>query len=89
MSWRTTFLDSQHAWILDEHENYLVELVTSDEEGWFVHDESMRESYLRLMAASPELRAVLSELVERIEGKQPLDFTTLNRAKSLLAQTDA
>ena len=89
MSWRTEFLDSQHAWILDEHENYLAELVTSDEEGRFIPDVSIRKNYLRLMAASPELRAVLSELVEQIEGKQPLNSAILNRAKLLLSKTDA
>jgi len=87
MSWRAAFLDSQHAWILDEDENYLVELVTSDEEGWFIRDGELREKYLRLMAASPDLRAVLRELVERIEGKESLEPDTLSRAKRLLAQT--
>lgn len=87
MAWRAEFLDSEHAWILDEHENYLVELVTSDEMGWFIRDEKLREDYLRLMAASQDLRAVLGELVEQIEAKESLNPAILSRAKYLLAQT--
>lgn len=87
MSWKAAVLDSQNAWVIDEHDSYLVELVTSDDEGRYIKGERLRENYLRLMAASPDLRAVLNELVEEVDSLESLNPATVHRAKILLEET--
>lgn len=87
--WSYDFLDEENGWILDQHSNYIAEIVTSDEEGKFIRNGKERVANARLMAAAPELLEALKltakhsrELLHRDAQGMLGDFET--EVKNLL-----
>lgn len=50
-------------WIMDSGGSYLAEIIPNDEEGRYVNDKRERAANAELMAAAPELKALLDEMV--------------------------
>lgn len=60
--WRVDWLDDKKGWIMDQADNYIAQIVTSDEEGKFLRGFRRRDAAANLMAAAPKLLRALKRL---------------------------
>lgn len=92
--WIVDWLDDENGWVLDAENNYLAEIVTTDEEGFVVPPQQQRAN-ARLIAAAPDLytcarylRLVCEDRLS-IEREEQNDPEVIERYTLLLADANA